>query len=457
MLVTGTGCSPILQDPDRFVPQDRPTLEIEPVVCDYTVGVDVSFVDGLENYADVKPGDTICIEAGTRPSLKLRNFRGESGNPIVVINSGGTVVIQGSSDDYAGIDIRDSEYIRVTGTGVSGQCGGAYLESEQQCGFVVLDGSRGVAGINRTGYIEIDHVEVNGPSKMGVNLKSKDENGINRSDWIQYDTYLHHNYIHETGTEGFYVGSSFYSDGLDPVLDGVEVSHNLIVDTGWDGLQVGSATKNCTIHHNRIVQASQLNNPSQRSSIMNNRGSVCHIYNNLIIDGLSRGIYIQGNGGNQVYNNVIVRPGRHETDQGDGIVVATGSNNGESIYIWNNTIVEPKRHGIIFRNDQGDGNLIQNNLIVGPGASGIEGDEAYIDTKDLTNVVVSNNLYAKDVAEVGFADPAEDDYSLLPNSPAVDAGIDLEITENNTDYLGVARFEGQAPDIGAFEYRSPFQ
>jgi hypothetical protein len=109
----------------------------------------------------------------------------------------------------------------------------------------------------------------------------------------------------------------------------------------------------------------------------------------------------------------------------------------------------------LFRNDQGDDNLIQNNLIVNPGALETEGEAAYIDTDDLTNVIVSDNLYIQNVAEAGFTNPAEDDYSLLSNSPAIDAGASLNIAEIITDFVGVARSEGQGPDIGAFEYRPP--
>ena len=428
-----------------------------PDACDHLIGLEVSKADGSENYAAVAPGDTVCLAAGTRPPLKLENFRGEPGKPIVFINSGGRVIIQGSRDDYAGIHIRRSEYIRLTGAGLSEQCGAPYRAGEQQCGLVVRGASRGVVGADRTRYIEIDHLEIQDTSKMGITIKSKDKNGVNRAEWTQYDTYLHHNYLRDIGTEGLYLGSSFYNKGQDPLLEGVEVSHNLIMRTGWDGLQVGSAVRDCTIHHNRIIQASQANESSQRSGIMNNRGSVCHIYNNYIIDSVSRGIYIQGNGGNRVYNNVIVRPGwwkdagREET-KGDGIVVIRGSNQGQSVYIWNNTIVEPRRSGIRFRNDQGDNNLIQNNLIVGPGDRAGKGAAAYIDIKDLSNVAVSNNLYKPTVVEVGFKAPKADDYALLPDSPAVDAGLDLSWAGVTTDYAGVARSQGQGPDIGAFEY-----
>ena len=158
---------------------------------------------------------------------------------------------------------------------------------------------------------------------------------------------------------------------------------------------------------------------------MNNRGSVCDIYNNYIVDSVGRGIYVQGNGGNQIYNNVIIRPGRLESDKGDGIVVTRGSNKGQNVFIGNNTIIEPKRSGIRFRNDQGDENLIQNNIIVAPGTLARDGGVAYIDIRGLTNVIASGNLLAPAVTQVRFSNAEAGDYSLLSASPTVNIGADL--------------------------------
>jgi len=244
---------------DRFAPSP---VEF---VCDHTIDATVALADGRENYAAVKPGDTICIEAGARASLKLRNFQGERHQRIRFINAGGVVVVRGNLDEHAGIDIRNSEHIWLTGTGERARCGAAYRAAEQRCGFVIMGGMRGIAGIDKTGYIEIDHVEVRGPAKMGITVKSNDRYGVNRAVWTQHNTYLHHNYVHDTGTEGFYLGSSYYDAGDDPVLEGVEVSHNLIAHgLGW------SASGLCQqkLHHSSQLhcacQPGQQCQPAQR-------------------------------------------------------------------------------------------------------------------------------------------------------------------------------------------------
>src|SRR5262245_5499809 len=93
-----------------FASNSNPVSEVEPVstaamlaTFDHLITLGVLKADGLANYATVKPGDTICVEAGTRSPLKLENFQGVEGKPIVFINSGGPVMIKGSSKDYAGI------------------------------------------------------------------------------------------------------------------------------------------------------------------------------------------------------------------------------------------------------------------------------------------------------------------------------------------------------------------
>ena len=51
-----------------------------------------------------------------------------------------------------------------------------------------------------------------------------------------------------------------------------------------------------------------------------------------------------------------------------------------------------------------------------------------------------------------FVDPANDDFHLLFNSPAIDAGTNTGVA---TDYDGTARPQGAAYDIGAYEYTPP--
>ena len=53
--------------------------------CKYTIGLTQNYVDGKP--LSIKGGDTVCIQAGKRFSLKFVNFHGSPTNYIVFINS----------------------------------------------------------------------------------------------------------------------------------------------------------------------------------------------------------------------------------------------------------------------------------------------------------------------------------------------------------------------------------
>jgi hypothetical protein len=416
------------------------------LVCDHVLDGSVVRADGSDEFSDVEPGDAVCLEPGIRPPLKLVGFHGEPGRPILFINGDGVVEIVGTPDDYAGIDIKDSEFVRVTGSATGETCGAGFEEGTQTCGIVIEGTGRGVAGTERTGYLEVDHVEIRDTEKSGIFVRTNGESGTRREDWVQQKTFLHHNFIHQVGTEGIYLGGSSYEDGVEPVLEGVDVSTNLIVDTGWDGLQVGSAVADCTIRHNRVLRASILDLDNQKSGIMVNPGSTCDVVSNTVLDSVSRAIYIQGNGGNRVYNNLIVRAGLQSVEPGDGIVISTGSNIDNSVFVWHNTIVDVGRSGILFKNQAGTSNQIANNLIAGFGLTDPGADA--IDSRGFDNVDIWANLSFSDPSAAGFDGGS---YRPSATSPALDRGFLLDFAGLRFDLEGAVRPAGELPDIGAFE------
>jgi parallel beta-helix repeat protein len=455
-----------------------PLIVKDHLSCDHIIGHGIAVADARSGYSDVRPGDTVCLAPGKRGDLALRNFQGTPDNPITFTNFGGQVVID--SDTSHGILFQNCRFFRLTGSG-------AY---DIAYGIRIVDSAgTGVRIGYKSSNFEIDHVEVSGVGGAGISAKSKalcpdgstndydyDADGkilgdlddvVNRDNFTEHDFVFHDNYIHDVGSEGFYVGSSFYQEGrglscdsgpetaYDPVIKGVDVYDNIVANTGWDGVQVGSAVEKCNIHHNMIIGDSQADRSEQQSGVMNNPGSVCHIYSNLIKDGGGPGIYVQGNGGNVIYNNVIVDAGHDESvgnNGGDGIAVMPGSNPGNSIYVLNNTVVAPRNFGIKFPSDQGTDNRILNNIIVAPGNYDSYGEDAYIQTWGQENATISNNLTSQTLAEVRFVSPASHDYSIEAGSPAVDSGIDWGLGMSTRDYAGVRRPQGAGYDIGAYEF-----
>ncbi len=82
----------------------------------YIVPLGVFYLDASSSpYNQLKGGDTLYFQAGSRDYLCLKNFKGAQGNPIVITNLGGSVVI--NTTHYYGISIQNCRYIKLTGTG----------------------------------------------------------------------------------------------------------------------------------------------------------------------------------------------------------------------------------------------------------------------------------------------------------------------------------------------------
>lgn len=459
-----------------------PVISVAPSVsCDHTIDLNTPVADTRYGYSSVRPGDTVCIAAGNRADLALRNFQGTPENPITFVNFEGQVVIDSRTSH--GILIQNSRFFRLTGSGVHGMDYGIKI---------IRSSGPGVDVGYRSSDFEIDHIEISGVGGGAITAKTRavcsdgssndydyDGDGIklgdlddvvNRSNFIQVNSVFHDNYIHDVSTVGFYVGSSFYTEGkrlscnsgqeivYDPVVKGVRVYNNVLADLGRDGIQVGSATEDCEIHHNQVFRDSQANVAFQQSGVMNNPGSVCNIHGNFIKDGGGPGIFVQGNGGNIVYNNVIVNAGQNQPvggSGGNGIAVFDGSNPGNSVYVMNNTIVRPQNYGIVFVSDEGSSNRIQNNIIIAPGNYERYGNSAYVQTGGRTNVIVTSNFGSQILEEARFVNPAADDFSLQGDSPAVDSGVEPTSGMVSTDYVGRVRPQGPRYDIGAYEYEFP--
>ena len=447
--------------------------------CDHTIELDTVVADGRRNYSSVRPGETVCIAAGRRADLLLRNFQGTPGNPIVFTNSGGQVVID--SNISHGILVQNSRFFRLTGGGAYGVDYGIRI---------VRSAGVGVNVGYKSSDFEIDHVRVDSAGGAGISAKTVavcsdgstndydyDGDGVvqgdpddvvNRGNFTQFNFDLHDNYIRNVGI-AFYVGSSFYlgrdlncgrgpETVYDPVIRGVRLYGNTVTDVATDGIQVGSATERCAVHHNRVLRDSQANMRFQQSGIMNNPGSVCNIYNNFIKDGGGPGIFVQGNGGNVIYNNVIVNAGQNKPlggDCGDGIAIFGGSNPGNSIYVFNNTIVRPVGFGVHFVNPRGSDNRIQNNIIIDPGYYESYGSSAYVQTGMLTNVIVTNNFTSQILTDARFTNPTADDFSIRSDSPAVDSGVEPDPGMVTIDYADTVRPQGPHYDIGAYECEFP--
>jgi len=429
--------------------------------CDAYILRGTSIFDGEQT--QVLPGETICMESGSRDYLVLKNIHGTPSNPILIKNENSAVVIE--TGHYYGIKISNCSYIRFSGTG----------NPQITYGIQVLRVDQG-AGISVTDLstdVEIDHVEVANIPIAGIYAKSEPDCNFNstRDKFTMYNFLLHDCYLHDIADEGLYIGSSKYTgqtincNGRDTtvlphIMVGTRIYNNIVENTGWDGIQVSSSESDCQIHDNIVREDSQEEYQYQMSGIIIGGGSQCDCYNNQIFDGKGDGIDILGLGNMKIYNNLIVNAGRtykpndpnafkHGIFVGESVTLANATYD-----IFNNTIVNPKSNGIKFANQEIAHADFINNLITSPGRLAAEGNQAYINGVQ-SSISKVTNIFSPDNSSVLFLGQNPYLYDLKPNSPAVNTGTNMNGYGLSFDAVNRNRPFHTYFDVGAFECHDP--
>ena len=364
------------------------------------------------------------IPSSRTAPITFKNLKGEEGNRIVIMNYGGKVRMD-ADGNWAGVQLQNCEHVRLTGTGDPSIEYGFEIFNVTNCGVTtsVGEGSR---------YLEIDHVEVHDSDRGGI--RSGKAEGQTRETWRGVGFYIHHNYVHDVVNEGFYIGSSHWGEGEDPEIEGVEVAYNRVERCGHDGIQVGSAVEDVKVHHNYLRDVGldpNLGGGNTGTGLVINQGTTGDWYNNVVINAGTRGIMVQGIGGYEIFNNVIVNAGSGET--GDVAIRWFGGHG----RFFNNTIVNSRGDGI--KVSSGRTGAIYDNIVVGSSGQDIIANDAN----------AYNNIVGE-VGAVGFVEPGNDDFHLLARSPAVDAGSGAGFAPFDCD--DVPRPQGSKSDIGAFEF-----
>ncbi len=430
--------------------------------------------NGISNYQQVKPGDTVYIQSGDRAELLIRNFHGTPDNPIIFAPLSGTNPVVIRSNNSYGISIRHCSYIRLTGwQGTHDKYGIQVLE-------LTNDSAAGVSASNNSTDVELDHLEIAHTGFAGIMAKTEpqcdDPLTLRPGGFIQRNTWIHHCFIHDTGGEGIYVGSTkFLGQQLQDcglvfptVLEGVKVYENRIERTGWDGIQVSSAISDCKIYDNTLIDCSTEQYESQMSGIIIGGGTLSDCYNNLIKDCYGTGILVFGDGGTRVFNNLIIRPAKRyapndATKREHGIYLNDMTLNHKTYYgVFNNTIVQPKSDCIRVSSSIDFELRIYNNILLDPGAWSVyeedntdrTGNDSYIfDEGQSDSIKRAANATLRYIYQGRFVDAESDNYHLASNSNYIDAGRDLSDQGSvNFDFDGKIRPVGNGWDIGAYEY-----
>jgi len=410
--------------------------------CDHVIAPGTGGVDGTA--LGIAPGDVVCLMAGSYDYIRFRELRGTAAAPIVIKNCGGVVDVANSDRGY-GVDFQGSSaFFHITGTGEDSLEYGIRISASRSgpdysaMGLWFLDKS--------TNY-EADHIEVHDTGFAGVMAKTDPlcDGSADQGTFTQRDVHIHHMWVHDTGGEAFYVGST-QSDGQNiscggvtmrrqpHFLEGVELDHNLVEDTEWDGMQVGMARANCRVHHNVIRRVGTADELYQQQGLQIGTFSACDVRANDLREGPAMGIIVLGAGDSTFADNVIVDFAE------DGIYINLDDQPAARYTVNYNTIVGFGRNALsMFGGDVTA--AVANNYVVGP-------DSALAINGAITMRTVSNNVFAADRAAAGFVGAS--DYHLSATSPARGAGVDLAAMGFATDHDDQLR--ATPPSVGAYEY-----
>jgi hypothetical protein len=414
------------------------TTSSPPANCTYTITPSQWEFDGSK----IAPGSVLCIPAGSRNALLLLNLKGTADKPIIIVNKGGAVTFSAPASAGYTFKTTNCQYFKVMGNGARGI----------KYGFVINGGNIGMTMDDLSSDFEIQNVEVHNSGFAGIMAKTDPTCDVTtqRGHFTMKNVLLHDNYVHKTGGEGFYIGNSFYAEGVSAscgtVLPGdvvnAKVYNNLTDSTGAEGIQVGSATSGCEIYNNTVKSpgVTPFAN-AQNNGIQIGEGTGGKCYNNLVMNAPGNGIIVLGLGDNLVFNNIIINSGDN------GIFADSRYTPGPNFQFINNTIITTVNNGIKLDSELIPMNTVINNVIVNTTGTAI-----FKKSSDV-KLTSSNNYINKDVTTCGFVDFINSDFHLQSSSPLIDAGADESALGITFDFYHAMRPSGRAFDIGATEYQ----
>ena len=417
--------------------------------CDYVVPATAYRIDAQA--LGLKPGSVICLKAGfAYKNLVFKNVRGTASAPIIIKNCGGIATVNGGTGWFS-IRTEYSSFFRISGGDANGSYGIRLIGGRQSLHLDLL-----------TTNVEVDHVEISKSGFAGIMAKTEPtcDNATVRGNFVMRNVLLHHNYVHDTGAEAFYVGHNYYLKGistpcgtrLPPVLEGVRIYDNIIRNSGWEAIQVASTPQGALVYNNRIENYGVKNTLYQNHGVQFGEGGVATFYNNLIKGGKGDGIRIIGNAENFIHNNVIVNTGAH------GIFCDDRTATGLGFKFINNTIVNTGKDGIRLYADNVPMTLVYNNVIVNPKSYSTyayprTGNDAYLYLLGKSvRVTKLNNYFTRDINAPKFVSSSTFNYALKTGSPAINKGTNIGAYGIPLDFPKTARLKGSAYDIGAYEY-----
>ena len=203
--------------------------------------------------------ERLYIPAGHYKFIWLGNLpERDLADPLVITNLGGQVRVGGLGHYYNFVVsggsgwVLTGRYDPVALTGdasVPGHRGNLYAGSRGRYGILIDDGfpeDEGDSGLGigggATGF-EVEFLEITGVGFAGILMKTDDD-----GEATMKGCQLHDLYIHDTGSEGLYIGST--QSPPQHRIEGMAFYNNRVLRTGTELIQLGQLGPGNEIHHN---------------------------------------------------------------------------------------------------------------------------------------------------------------------------------------------------------------
>ncbi len=396
----------------------------------YYVPTSTTTVDGdtFCGGAACTSADTIIIRGGARGGLKFQDFDG-AGSYITITNENTNPYSKVEIDGQSGpgcLSISNCKYIDLRGNNDGDITYGIKVindNTSQAAGSVWIYGESDHIKIS---YLEITCESITTPAGNGIFV----QDGTLSAAWV-YDTFeIHHNYIHDTGYAGMYLGQNDAREKDDPYVATFSIHDNIMEDMGSYGITYKGVNGPDNYIYNNKVTTTGVVPGTLSDSAFHGIGvqmfyggeSYVNIYNNWIEKTVGPGLKISGSN-HLIYNNVIAGCGSgNDENYGHGIVVHSWGGATKDVELYDNIAIQAYGYGIKTlgsctnishkRNligDCGIGEATGSGLVEGTGADA--------------------NIYHADVADFGFKVWSDDgDYS----NDVFSLG-DTELTDLNGD------------------------
>jgi hypothetical protein len=212
---------------------------------------------------DFRTLDRLYLPAGEYRSVLLGELpERDAERPLVITNQGGQVKVGGDAANYV-FSIRGGKNWLLTGrydaeaetgdAGFVGHAEGRFAHSGGTYGIFIDDAfsKEGLTGLSIGGGatdFEIEMLEISRAEFAGIVAKTDDDGSA-----VMRNVRLHDTFIHDTGSEGIYFGST-QAQPQHP-FENLRIYDNRFVRTGTEALQVGQLGGGCEIHHNLLGPA----------------------------------------------------------------------------------------------------------------------------------------------------------------------------------------------------------